>query len=400
MQLEQWSGIDSLSVSDDGVTVERDGTVLQFDAAGRLRTVYDGSRIYHRGLNNTVLAKQWVETRVDGTDLRVRRVETLPPEHREELLDDAYSAAKRGLRRALEASDRSFEPPERRSIRQVLERSPETLREERRQFQSIYEPVSVLPPDQYGAVVLQSVTGCPFECSFCTLYRDAEVGVRSIAEFETHAKDVRSFFGRGIRSRRSVFLGDANPLSAPPEVLRGTLEIVAETFPEQHENGVYAFCNALTAANTTRETFEIAVDGGVERAYVGAESGSGDVLELLRKPQTPETVREGVRRLKAVGIDVGVIVLAGAGGRELAGTHLGRTDELVASLPLEASDIVYVSPLVASETADYGDRLRERSLSPLSEAEIALQAERLRSRLDGSTPARVSRYSVSGSSYF
>jgi radical SAM superfamily enzyme YgiQ (UPF0313 family) len=38
---------------------------------------------------------------------------------------------------------------------------------------SIYKPVSILPPDQYLALVVQATEGCSYnECSFCTFYRD------------------------------------------------------------------------------------------------------------------------------------------------------------------------------------------------------------------------------------
>ncbi|MFP4627328.1 MAG: radical SAM protein [Natronomonas sp.] len=269
---------------------------------------------------------------------------------------------------------------------------------EQRHFYSIYDPVSVLPPDQYGTVVLQAVTGCPFNCSFCTLYRTTDVTVRSIEAFEAHVEAVKSFFGRGLSSRRGVFVGDGNPL-AVPEQLSGMLAVAARILPNQVERGVLAFGNVRTVANLSQQSLETLAEKGLERVAVGAESGSNTILELLRKPQTPGEIREGIDRLKSADIDVSVILLAGVGGSELAETHLSRTTELVASLPLDSDDIVYVSPLVRTYTADYADRLEVRCLSPLSDDEIALQATTLHSRLENETPARVARYTVSESIY-
>lgn len=266
-------------------------------------------------------------------------------------------------------------------------------------MESLYEPIGVLPPDQYRTVVVQTATGCPYDCSFCTLY-GTELDVRSVEEVETHLAELKSFFGRGLRSRRTVFLGDADPLAAPYETLRGTLQTIASELPTLHEGGVNAFLTARTAARLSPEKVEMLAAEGLDRVYIGVESGAESVLDVLRKPQTTEEVLEGVRRLKTAGIAVGVIVLAGVGGQELVTAHLEETSELISSLSLDANDIVYVSPLAEAETDDYSEQLRDRSLSELSETEIAAQTERLRSRLADQTPARVSRYHVADFVYF
>lgn len=395
---QEWSAVDSLSASETGVTVERNGVVIRFDASGRLTRFFDGTYVYKRGLDGSMIRTNWSEKRIDGTTVRIRSVRPVPDERGNELLENAYCNTKRALKGVLAEPNNNLDATARRSIRHVLLSSPETMHADHRHFHSIYEPVSVLPPDQYGAVVLQAVTGCPFDCSFCTLYRTTDVTVRSIEAFEAHVEGVKSFFGRGLSSRRGVFVGDANPL-AVPEQLSEMLAVAARILPDQVERGVQAFGNVRTVANLSQQSLETLAEKGLERVAVGAESGSNTILELLRKPQKPGEIREGIDRLKSADIDVSVILLAGVGGSELAETHLSRTTELVASLPLDSDDIVYVSPLVGTHTADYADRLEERCLSPLSDDDIALQATTLRSRLETETPARVARYSVSESIY-
>lgn len=396
--MHSWTTIDSLSASQRGVTIERDGVVLRFDAAGRLTTVYDGTHVYRRGLDGTVVRMKWAQHTIDGESTRIREVESVLPARRETLVAEAYRNATRTLQDVFEDPDRSLEPEARRSIRRVIESSPESLEAEANRFDSIYEPLGVLPPDQYGAVVLQSVTGCPHDCSFCTLYRDADVSVRSVDAFESHVDEVTSFLDRGLQSRRGVFVGSANPLS-DPEQFAAALGVIQREFPDQFAHGVQAFGNLRTIASLPQETLKGLAAFGLDRVAVGAESGSPEILELLRKPQTPGEIRAGIERLKSAGIDVSVILLAGVGGVELADAHLSRTADLVASLPLAAADIVYVSPLVGTQTADYAAQLADRSLSPLSEDAIARQAQTLRADLASRTPARVARYSVAESVY-
>lgn len=390
----------SLSISATGVTLEQDGLVLRFDAAGRLSTLYDGNHVYHRGVENTMLEKWWTNAYVDETRVRIRRFRRVSASRRNQLLETAYNKVSRCLRPILARREDEVCMAERESIRQVLRQSCKKLEKERRVVRSIYTPIGVLPPDQYKSVVIQAVTGCPYDCSFCTLYNDTDVRVRSIEEFDVHAQAVKSFFGRGLQSRRSVFLGDADPLAAPQEVLIPMLQLVAQKFPLQYENGVYAFLTARTAANMSRQKLNLLAEHGIERVYIGVESGCTDVLEVLRKPQTPDEVVTGVRQVKAAGIDVGVIVLAGVGGQELATSHLARTTELLETLPLDSHDIVYISPLEEDNTADYCEQLHERSLSRMGEREVAAQAKRLRLHLAEKIPGRVARYHVSEFVYF
>lgn len=385
----------SVSVSAEGMTLGQSGLVLRFDAAGRVTTLYDGNHIFHRGIDNSILEKWWSNAQTNGTHVRMRQSRRVSTSRRNELLDTAYGTASRCLPPVLDERESDLRPTERESIRRVLQQSPDALKAERRAVRSIYEPVGVLPPDQYKAVVLQSVMGCPYDCSFCTLYRDTDVTVRSVDEFEDHTAAVNSFFGRGVNSHRTVFLGDADPLAAPQDDLIRMLNVIARTFPSQHATGVGAFLTARTAAHTPQCKLDMLAKHGIERVYIGIESGSEDILTLLRKPQTPDEVVTGIERVKAAGIGVGVIVLAGVGGYELADVHLARTRTLIRDIPLDARDIVYVSPLAEAETADYRERLQERSLSRMDDVEIAAQAKRLRSLLDHTTTARVSRYHVS-----
>ena len=390
----------SLSVSSAGVTLEQRGIVFRFDAAGRLTRLYDGDHIYYRGLDNTLLEKWWTDTCTDRSSVRIRQSRHVETPRREYLLRTAYDTATYHLQPLLNERADDFQPAEQESIRRVFQHSPETLQREQQTVRSIYEPIGVLPPDQYKAIVLQSTIGCPYDCAFCTLYRDTELVVRSVADFKAHAIAVKSFFGRGLQSRRSVFLGSADPLAAPRKELIGMMDVIAREFPKQRANGVSAFLTVQTATRSSPRKLELLSANGLDRVYIGVESGAEEILELLRKPQTPDEAKTGIERVKAAGLDVGIIVLAGVGGREISDRHFTRTSEFLGTLPLDEEDIVYVSPLVVDETADYPERLRDRSLTPLSQLEITTQAKRLHSRLAEQLAARVSRYHISEFTYF
>jgi hypothetical protein len=95
------------------------------------------------------------------------------------------------------------------------------------------------------------------------------------------------------------------------------------------------------------------------------ESGSADLLELLNKPQLTEDVIQLAESLKAGGLDLGLIFLAGAGGKKYHGAHLAESLELVRRLPLGKGDIVYISEFY--ETNREYNRVLKEVKAPLPE---------------------------------
>jgi hypothetical protein len=85
---------------------------------------------------------------------------------------------------------------------------------------------------------------------------------------------------------------------------------------------------------------------GLGRVYLGLETGHGPLLSLLGKPGTPERAVEVVHAAHRAGIEVGVIVLVGIGGRELDEAHVRDTGVILRQMDLARSDTVFLSPLV------------------------------------------------------
>ncbi|MEF8756964.1 MAG: radical SAM protein [Halobacteriales archaeon] len=386
----------TISAGKRGLTLERDGRVWRFDAAGRLNTVFDGERVVRRGVDGTVVEKWWGEPRVGR--FRPRRSRVLDAEAGRDRVAAAYDAAKAVLS-DLESRAVATDDDARESIRRVLDTDPADLARDAEGFRSVYSPVGILPPDCYRAVVCQLTTGCPYDCSFCTLY-DADGGVRSADAFDDHVRAVASAFGRGRQSRRGVFLGEANPLAADGDRLACALESIERHLPERHAEGIFAFGNAHTVARTPVPTLETLADRGLTRVYLGVESGDPDVLSLLRKPQDSDDVREAVERLAAAGVDVGAMLMAGVGGATYADDHVRRTVDLVTDLPLDSGDVVYLSPLVGTPGTTYAADARERGIDPLDERGVLEQLGTLYDRLADAVDPRVSTYQAADFVYF
>jgi radical SAM superfamily enzyme YgiQ (UPF0313 family) len=247
--------------------------------------------------------------------------------------------------------------------RKVLARKMDDLEEEGERFRRIYLPVTILPPDQYMALVLQITEGCNYNlCTFCNFYRDRPFRIKSMPEVEEHITRVLDFFAAGLTLRKSVFLADANALATPQERLVSFLEMIRTKIPQRR---VYSFIDVFTGLKKTAEDFARLKTLGLQRVYLGVESGSADLLELLNKPQLTEDVIQLAESLKAGGLDLGLIFLAGAGGKKYHGAHLAESLELVRRLPLGKGDIVYISEFY--ETNREYNRVLKEVKAPLPE---------------------------------
>jgi len=350
-----------------------------FDRAGRLIGAFVSGRNYRRGLDNRVLEK-W-----SGPDgLRQRR--WLDAGAAQTLLIGIYDLAGRA---AAQIDDprlavlRGWDWP--------------ALQADADRFAQVDRPVSILPPDQYLALVVQATEGCSYNrCTFCDFYRDRPFRVKGPAELWAHIEAVRAFFGPAIALRKSLFLADANALVAPMPRIRGWLDVIdaARLLPRA---GIYSFIDAFDVGRKTPADWAELAARGVRRVYSGMETGDDALLRFLRKPGSASDAVDAVVRLKGAGVAVSVIVMTGIGGDRFAAAHVYGTIRALSEMPLVAGDIVYFSPFVNRPSSEYGRLAIEAGIRPLSAAEIADQEAAIRAGLrfhDPAHPPQCARYDI------
>jgi radical SAM superfamily enzyme YgiQ (UPF0313 family) len=271
-------------------------------------------------------------------------------------------------------------------LAEILRWTPEALEADAVAFGGLYRPIPILPPDQYGAVVVQVTEGCSYnQCAFCQFYRDRAFRVKSPEELRQHLRAVRHYFGKGLATRRSVFLADANALVLSAPRILGALEAVAEELPCDTPGfrGVFSFVDACSGLPKRAADFRAMAARGLRRVYLGMETGCDELLRLLHKPSTAAEALALVRALKEGGVQVGLIVMVGIGGERYAVPHLRETLAALGAMPLGPGDLVYLSPLEASPDSPYRQREREAGTRPLGDAEMDEQLRVLRAGLWG-----------------
>jgi hypothetical protein len=381
---------DTITASVVGASIvisPRYGESYSFDQSGRLLGLFVDGNSYQRTLDHRMIQRGKHRTE-------------LPSGQREHLLSRAFYAVSDLLaalpRLDLSAADRDLLAE---ALQLVNDFEPQRLAADGAVFESLYKPVSILPPDQYLALVLQATEGCSWNrCTFCGLYRDRTFRIHNPESFRAHCEQVRDFYGAGISLRRGIFLADANALVIPMARLVALLEIAQDIFhlPEG-PRPVFSFVSAFDVGRKSPDEWAALRALGLERAYIGLETGDDQLLQFLNKPGTTQDAINAVRALRDGGVSVGVIIMAGIGGDRFAATHVSRSIDAIHDMELGPSDLVYISNYVPAAGTEYPEQIAELSIRQLSESEIIGQVKALQEGVREIAPGvKVAPYHVEG----
>lgn len=397
-----------------------DGTMLHYDLAGRLVRAAQSDLQWRRGLSGTI-----IELRRHGTNQEAGfATRFLEPSEADALLDQAgerMSAVARQIdaecfevRRPQSAARPAFQHWQ-SLVDNAGRFSSSAALADVVKFRSIYGAVPILPPDQYNSLALMATDGCRYNrCTFCGFYRAQQFRRKPLGEFVEHVAAAMEYHGLGLTRRRSVFLGQANALAGDHpwrQTILQTINDVCEFPPEDvprtqpswwqrsaHRfTEITSFLDAFTGVEIDPDEFIQMRALNLRRIFIGMESGDAELLDWLRKPGSPHDILRTVRSAKTGGINVGVIVLIGAGGRRFAEQHVRHTLDLIRSMQLTRGDYVYLSPLVDAASTTYAEMAQQAAIEPLSTAELVEQMRQVRAGLS-STPTQggpyVARYNV------
>lgn len=373
-------------------------TTYYFDGDGRFLGGVLNGLTYKRGLDSRILVRYFAADRS-----KVRR--SLGADERRHLLADV----RRRVERVRAALPLTADVPMRGTIEPWLDRiltwDVARLEAEQPRFAATYKPVSILPPDQYMAVVVQVTEGCSWnQCTFCSFYQDRPFRVKAAGECREHAQQIKELLGASIALRKSVFLADANALIIPQPRLVELLQVIHEVFPvkitEDDDraglDGIYAFLDIFGAERKSLDNYRELREYGLRRIYIGLETGDAALFGLLNKPGSPAECIDAVQTIKAAGLQVGIIVLAGAGGEQMGPQHVEQSVAAIKAMGLDAGDIVYLSPLVLSGDDPYTTRMRELGIRELQPAEVTAQVDTVKGALRqmGANRPKVTLYQI------
>ena len=369
----------------------RYGESASFDRAGRLLSLFLAGRSIQRTLDHRLLLRQ--------KNTLPRRIE-LSTQERDTVLDQVFTTLHTLAENLPQANLTPLDHTAvSTALHTILTMHPARLAVDGQTYRDLLLPVSILPPDQYLALVVQATEGCSWNrCTFCGLYRDRRFRIRGIDEFRAHCTAIRDFFGAGLSLRRGLFLADANALTIPQPRLEALIMVAQEIFG-QHDapRPLYSFVSAFDTQRKFPADWANLRAKGLTRVYIGLESGDDELLHFVKKPGTSADAITAVSDLKSAGIAVGVIVMIGLGGNRYAAQHTAHTIETLQAMPLDHHDVIYLSAYRPAPLTEYPAQIAAIGIQPLTQDQEKAQQRTLTDALRVYFPqTRIAPYHVDG----
>ncbi len=183
------------------------------------------------------------------------------------------------------------------------------------------------PPSEAYSLLLQVTVGCSHnKCTFCNMYKDKQFRLRPMEDVLEDLEWARKSYRRVGR----IFLCDGDALCLKNSKLLTILDRIRELFPECERVTTYG--RASDALRKSDEELRELRAHGLTMVYLGAESGSPKVLEMVKKGETAEELIDGVHKMEDAGLQTSVTFISGLGGPELMEEHAVESGKMIAEM--------------------------------------------------------------------
>ena len=191
-----------------------------------------------------------------------------------------------------------------------------------------YDGMIYRPPSEAYSLILQVTVGCAHNhCTFCTMYKEKSFHVKPLREVEEDLKEARSYYGN--RSLR-IFLADGDALVLSQEKLCTILRLCRQYFPKTER--ITSYGTAQDILRKSKEELQELHELGLDMIYLGAESGSPEILEHIHKGVTVEEYVRAAERLRGTGIRLSVTLISGLGGQKMLEEHAVASAKLITAM--------------------------------------------------------------------
>lgn len=225
-----------------------------------------------------------------------------------------------------------------------------------------FEQGPIRPPSEAYSLLVRVTRNCPWnQCTFCPVYKGTKFSRRLVEHVKKdidvvyqHVEAIRELAdeqGRVSRSEidritanvnprkspafvaafnwyfagglESVFIQDANSLIIKPSDLVEILKHLRKRFPEIKR--ITSYARSQTVSRMKAEDLKAIGDAGLNRIHIGLESGSDEVLKMVKKGVTKEMHIQAGQKVKSAGMELSEYYMPGLGGKKYLKEHAVET---------------------------------------------------------------------------
>lgn len=231
----------------------------------------------------------------------------------------------------------------------------------------------IRPPSEANSIIIQATRGCSHnKCNFCGVYKNVHFGIRAKAEIDEQFQVARRFY----RHQNRVFIGAGDALILPQSILLKLFEKITSELPWVNRISIYA--NGKSIRFKSDDELMALKHRGLDRVYLGIESGDDYLLEWMRKGETAESLELAGRRVVDLGLFLSATVLLGIGGKERSLLHARATAELLNNI--KPCQVAALSLMVIGNT-ELADQIKRKEFIELTPQETIRELQELISGL-------------------
>ncbi len=210
-----------------------------------------------------------------------------------------------------------------------------------------YQGTVIRPPSEANSIILQVTVGCSHNrCTFCGAYQGERFRYKDPAIIDADLDYAVNHFRRHNR----LFLADGDVLITPQHRLVPLLEKIRAKLPWVRRIRLYGNCKSI-GAKTLNELQELK-NLGLDRIYMGLESGDDNVLAAICKGSTAEQMIAAACKVREAGVFLSVTVLLGIGGAEASAQHAIATGKVLSQMAPNQIAALTVMPIPGTTLHD------------------------------------------------
>ncbi|MBN1473101.1 MAG: radical SAM protein [Syntrophaceae bacterium] len=279
-----------------------------------------------------------------------------------------------------------------------------------------FEQGPIRPPSEASSLLIRLTRNCPWnKCVFCHTYKETKFALRSVDEIKADIQLIKDYadkvtqlswkIGEGGAVTRvvlreiynqydynnymqtvavwlyfggqNVFLQDADSLIMKTPDLLSVINYLKEKFPKI--NRITSYCRSHTAARKSVEEFEQLKKAGLTRIHVGMESGSDEVLALVRKGATADIHIKAGTNIRQAGIELSEYFMPGLGGAKLSRKHAAESARVINAIN---PNFIRLRTLHVVPGTELEEMVKKGEFQPLSDEDIVREIQLFVEKLD------------------
>ncbi|MFH1337166.1 MAG: radical SAM protein [Candidatus Zixiibacteriota bacterium] len=282
-----------------------------------------------------------------------------------------------------------------------------------------FEQGPIRPPSEAYSLLIRVTKNCPWnQCTFCPVYkgtkysrRPVEHVMRDIDAVYEQVETIRRlanengqvprseinkltentdpekspafvaafnwYFAGGLKS---VFIRDANSLVIKPSEFMQILNHLKKRFPQIER--ITSYARSQTIVRMKDEDLKSIRKAGLNRIHIGLESGSDEVLKMVKKGATKEMHVQAGQKVKRAGIELSEYYMPGLGGRKYLKEHALQTADALNQIN---PDFIRLRTLAIPDQAPLFKEWQSGRFEKCTELEVVQEILLFLEHLDGIT---------------